>query len=128
MSKQLRTISAHWCTWDLARQVVDNGNPGSVSKHRTALRLLDAIAEKAHPKDRHPNPWHLWDSMPDEQRDQQLAAFEYPIDPGQRTTVDLTPEQCDLLTDMVETYLGKAPTMHAKVLLPLLDAIEEAQP
>lgn len=121
----MKTIEAHPCAWQLAHNVVDASKPGSLSRHRTAIRVLDAIAEKAHPDKPWPNPWAIGVSEEDREKIEQKTGRTF--DMGHRVTVGLSPEQADYLREKLTAYLdGEAPAAHGRIILHLLDALEAA--
>lgn len=121
----MRSYEAHPCAWQLAYNVVDGSKPGSISKHRTAMRVLDAIAEKAHPDSPWPNPWAV--GVTPEARAKIEADTGRTFDLGHRISVGLSPEQAEYLKESLTAYLdGAAPAAHGRIVLHLLDAMEAA--
>ena len=115
-------IEAHPVSWQLAYHVVDAGKPGP-GKMRTAIRVLDAIAEKAHPDSPWPNPWAT--GVSDEDRAKTEKRTGRTFDLAHRVGVELSVEQVEFLRERLRAYCdGEASVAHGRVLSGLVEALE----
>lgn len=118
----MHAIEAHPCAWQLAYHVVDAGKPGP-GKMRIAIRVLDAIAEKAHPDSPWPNPWVT--GLTADQRTKVEADTGRTFDLAHRVGVELSVEQVEFLRERLRAYCdGEASVAHGRVLSGLVEALE----
>lgn len=123
------SIEAHPVSWQMAFNLLDQKAPGP-GKAMTNIRTQEAIAEKAHPGVLWPNPFTI--AMSPKDREEEARQTGKTLDPSLRVAVSLSPEQADFLRDQIKKYVDEpgtkeqpqAPGLHARMLMPILKALE----